>query len=467
MLDDSPRLLRLIAAACEDAEAELPAGTTVKKNTLYAKRLAVQLILDSVEEPKYVAELQDAFRAAMARAGVDAAAAATADEMRAALSATAKGLPDDAGEARRMLLEVEYELTARSEAFYTEQLALLAGGNTSGAGGQNQYDGQAIVDFLSREAGGAPVSLVSLRRIPGGFSKTTLLLEIDAGDAYPSRIVVRLDRADSYLGTAVSDEYEVIGRLYAAGVKVPRPLAHEPTGKVVGDPFIVVAALPGATIGDMFNMPPPNPAINRSVATELAKLHSVPLSHMGDALRNVGTTREQAGMWLNESRQAWENLNMPSAIMDAGFAWLAGNLHLAEGERVVMHGDAGLNNILIDGDTVSALLDWEFVQAGHAGYDIGYFHCMAIALGPWEEFLAAYEEAGGILPSPEAIDFFILFANVRLATMVWQSASAFMSGQYNDIMWADPVVHDLRIGVMRVAQQLKAIRERNSTAVAA
>lgn len=122
-----------------------------------------------------------------------------------------------------------------------------------------------------------------------------------------------------------------------------------------------------------------------------------------------------------------------------------------------MHGDLGLNNILIDGERVSALLDWEFVRAGHAAYDLGYFHCMATALGDWEDFLAAYQRAGGTVPSPEVLQFFILFANVRLAVMVWQAEAGFMRGRLPGLIFSNPGSHDLRVATMRIADRLQAI----------
>ena len=82
---------------------------------------------------------------------------------------------------------------------------------------------------------------------------------------------------------------------------------------------------------------------------------------------------------------------------------------------------------------------------------------MAVPLGSWDDFLAAYARSGGVLPSPETLDFFILFANVRLATMVWQGATAFERGQLTDLVWANPGAHDKRIATMRVAEQLRKV----------
>ena len=96
--------------------------------------------------------------------------------------------------------------------------------------------------------------------------------------------------------------------------------------------------------------------------------------------------------------------------------------------RGLVHGDYGLNNILIHEDKVGAVLDWEFAHIGNSAYDLGYFYYQAEALASWEEFLDAYAAAGAPLPSKEELDFSILFAVVRLGVMVCQAEMAYKAG---------------------------------------
>lgn len=178
-----------------------------------------------------------------------------------------------------------------------------------------------LAAYLAKQTGGAPITVSEVGVVPGGFSKLTLIVKLGDNAALPGTIVLRLDRpAGLALGTEVRDEFAILQLLHARGVRVPEPFACEPTGDVLGAPFMAVAAVPGKTIGDMFNLPPRNPAINTAIATEIARMHAVPLHAVGGALRDSDkSTREQAAEWLDASRRTWEGLSASSAIIDAGF----------------------------------------------------------------------------------------------------------------------------------------------------
>lgn len=462
MSDQLARGLRLIMAACADGFRELPAGSLHHKNLLFAQRLAAKQLADNTVLPLYrsgaAGRLREAFKDAGARTGTGIPDFSDDDVEYVLADLAGRLRVDSAPDAARLLglcLEVESEIARQGEEFYRAEMAASTPPSGEVASEGNDYSLENLAAYLSSQADGAPVTIKSARRIPGGFSKLTFIIELGEAAHYPPVIVMRLDRSDSYLGTKVADEFSVIERLFENGVLVPQPLLSEPTGTVAGQPFIVVAAVAGATIGDMFNLPVANPAVNGAVAAELARLHQVPLDRMEGALGGTNApSNARIVAWLDESQAAWTRLHAPSAIIDTAFEWLRSHLHLADGPSVIMHGDFGLNNILLDGEQVTALLDWEFVSAGLAGYDLGYFHCMATALGEWDDFLQAYREGGGTVPSEAAMDFFILFANVRLAIMVWQAVVGFDRGELTDLIWANPAANDVRVATLRIAERL-------------
>ena len=84
--------------------------------------------------------------------------------------------------------------------------------------------------------------------------------------------------------------------------------------------------------------------------------------------------------------------------------------------------------MLIHDDKVSSVLDWEFAHIGNPVYDLGYFRFQAEALGPWDEFLRAYEAAGGVVPDPMQLDYANLLAETRLTVMTRQVEAAYYGG---------------------------------------
>jgi aminoglycoside phosphotransferase (APT) family kinase protein len=228
------------------------------------------------------------------------------------------------------------------------------------------------------------------------------------------------------------DEYSLIKTMYENGVCVPKPLAVDESGKVFGSPILLVEKKPGTIIGHMFNLPKtPSKAIATDIAINLAAIHRVPLAAIGTQVDSANVrTSEKALAWLEEGHKAWLPLKMPSPVFETAFEWLRRNVALNDkAPRTLVHGDFGLNNILIHDDKVSAILDWEFAHVGNPAYDLGYFYFMAKSLGSWDDFLKAYERGGMPIPDENQIDYAILFAATRLGVMVCQSEEVFVSGK--------------------------------------
>ena len=227
------------------------------------------------------------------------------------------------------------------------------------------------------------------------------------------------------------EEYRLIKALHAHGVAVPRPFALEESGSVFGSPFLLVERLPGASIGHMYDLPKTrNKRLADDIAVRLAAIHKVPLSAFDNRVSGATIkTSEKNLAWIREGYRNWQALNMPSAIYDLAWEWLTRNVEVNDkAPRTMVHGDYGFNNLLIDGDKVSAILDWEFAHIGNPAYDLGYFWCMADSLSSGDEFLEAYASAGVPLPDKEQLDYNIVFAVARLGVMAGQMAGSFTSG---------------------------------------
>ena len=208
-----------------------------------------------------------------------------------------------------------------------------------------------------------------------------------------------------------------------------KPIAIEPSGDVFGSPFMLVEKRPGRSIGHMFILPPPNLTTSRDLATQLAKIHNIPADAFGSSTAGAATTtQEHVKAWIDQSYSSWKALNQPGALMESSFRWLRQNLDRYQGRRALVHGDFGLNNMLIDNDKVSCVLDWEFAHIGNPVYDLGYFRFQAEALGAWDEFLKAYAAAGGIVPDPVQIDYANLLAETRLTVMTRQVEAGYNAG---------------------------------------
>lgn len=367
--------------------------------------------------------------------------------------------------------EALYEATAQVADADSATLALLLSAERAGVDAANEIlwaeqarpqraapvaaddslDLDALTAFLRAAfADEQEVSVAAANTVSRGMSKKTVLLDLTDNRALPDVLVLRMDQSmTNYLGTAVADEYPPLALLWEHGARVAQPFAVEPTGAIVGEPFILSAKVTGAAVGGNFVFPPRNEALVADFAACLAGIHAVPADEFPGGI----PTTPHIDAEIAKTYADWQAMETPSAIMEAGFRWVRENQHLAYGAPAVVHNDFNFNNLLVEGDRVTAVVDWEFVHVGTAAADIGYFYYGAENVGSFAGFCEAYVRAGGTLPPREQIDFYILWGQLRLGVLAFQAAHALDSGTTTNIRFGVARTHR-RLAVLRVAERL-------------
>ena len=331
----------------------------------------------------------------------------------------------------KSMMQVEARYLDRFQAAVKARAAAARNKPVSTARNDREYDNNALLAFIRTSFPDEPNATIEKSGfISGGFSKFTIGLTLGNVKSLPQEIVLRGDASATFGGASVVDEFNVVKALYDNGVRVPRPLALEPSGGVFGSPFLLAERKPGTTLGHTFNLPKPNKAVCIDVATQLAKAHQVPLAALGQKFNSVhATSSAKALSWVDEGYNNWLPLNMPSPVFKTAFEWLRRNAGINDKvPRALTHGDYSLANVLVHEDKVSAILDWEFAHVGNPVYDLCYHRYQAEALSSWEDFLDAYVKAGMPRPSEEQLNYHTLLADVRLGVMVCQVKSIFTSG---------------------------------------
>lgn len=310
---------------------------------------------------------------------------------------------------------------------------------------------EALAAFLnSAVPGEGGVTVTGSRTVARGNSKKTVLADLSGNKVLPDRIALRIDRRGNYIETTVTDEYPILELLWANGARIPQPFAVEASGAVIGERFLVVAAATGAPVGGNYVSPPPDDALIADIATCLARIHATPTDSWPRAEQPQGPAFIDAE--IAEYRADYEALGETSPIMDACFAWIAANQDRAYGPAALVHNDFNFNNLLIEGSRVSAVLDWEFAHVGTAAADLCFFFYSARNVSSFAKFLAAYEAAGGTVPAKEQLDFYILWGQLRLATLGFKAVRAFEDGGSPDVRFGIAKWHRrqglLRLGVL-------------------
>ena len=124
----------------------------------------------------------------------------------------------------------------------------------------------------------------------------------------------------------------------------------------------------------------------------LALIHGVKiLPALPQCADAANSTRQRVLARVDAMYRRWvDERSEDSVIIESAYQWLtthAGNL---DDTAVLTHGDFSLRNVLLDGDRISAILDWELCCVSHPAEDLAYIRPWITPIMPWTEFLAIY-----------------------------------------------------------------------------
>jgi len=451
--------LELVRSACAQLRAHTEradqAATLDSIRRMLGEMIARESVLPAIE----IAVAQRL----LAVLGEPGRAAADYGEAAATVRAYVRALPAAASAEARRRLDV---LATVEHAF-----ARVADRAVSAELGRNEIESkpedQPVADvgalrrFLAgTQPGEQGVEIIEVRQVARGMSKRTVLVKLRGNRTLPDVVALRIDRKaeDNYLGTTVIDEYPVLRHLWKHGAPIPQPHALEPTGTVLGDPFIVFSAVGGAPVGGNYTAPPRNPALMADIAARLAQIHAVPTAGFpaGPAAAASSESEHHIDREIERCLGDWRALDVANPAMELAFRWVREHQRHGRGPPCVVHNDYNFNNILVEDGHVSAVLDWEFVHVGTAAADIGYLYYSAEQVSSFEHFLAAYAGAGGAVPPAEQLKFYVFWGQLRLAVMAFQGARHLDEGRFHDIRFAITRQHR-RAALLRVTDQLAAV----------
>lgn len=236
-------------------------------------------------------------------------------------------------------------------------------------------------------------------------------------------------------------EFQVLSALDGSGVPAPRALWIDADGSGLGAPTVIMERVPGVTDILALRAPEPagrNKAIALAFADAAAKLHNAPvdkLGFLGSTTRET-TAADQVAIW--EAQFIKQRMEPHPAIAFA-FQWL--KTHAPVAERIsLVHGDYRLGNFLFEGETITALLDWEMAHLGDPAEDIAWAYRALWTPEmhvPIEKFVNRYHAAGGPTIRPENLLFYRLFGEIKHAVISLTAARSFADGRSRNVRMAD------------------------------
>jgi aminoglycoside phosphotransferase (APT) family kinase protein len=272
-----------------------------------------------------------------------------------------------------------------------------------------------------------------LRAIPGGASRETFRVEVDGGE----RFVLRRDPEGAESLVPMAGEFRLLGLAAAAGVPVPGPLHLEPPGGRFGTAGMLLSFVDGESVGPRVlrreELASARQRLPAQWGEALARIHSIDAGSTGLSQAGDDPALAQVEHW----EQAIDEIGEPLPVLELGLRWLRAN-RPAPATPGLVHGDFRLGNFIVDDRGVAAVIDWELAHLGDPAEDIGWLcirswrfgnddHPVA-GVGQLDEFISAYESAGGAPIDRDRVRYWEAFGNVKWAVICARQAHDHLTG---------------------------------------
>lgn len=255
--------------------------------------------------------------------------------------------------------------------------------------------------------------VTGVERLSGGASRQTWAL---TGDGRPL-ILQRGHTSDSPTALPMTTEAALLRAAAAAGAPVPAVVA---AGDGVGDgmetPWLVTERVAGETIPRKVLRNDEYAGALRSLATQcgtaLARIHAISAADV-PSLPDI----DQLEFWT----RVHDSTHDAHAVFGLALRWLESNRPDA-GPATVLHGDFRLGNLLVTGDGLNGVLDWELAHLGDHHEDLAWLCVRAWRFGGNEpvggfgsrdDLIEAYEAAGGRPVDREVLRWWEVFGTLR------------------------------------------------------
>jgi aminoglycoside phosphotransferase (APT) family kinase protein len=298
--------------------------------------------------------------------------------------------------------------------------------------------------------------------ILSGFSKETVLVDLDA-DGVPMPVVIRRDIPYGAVTTTVVEEYPVVAALHRYGLPVPEPVLLETDATEFGEAFTVTKRASGAAATNAMSGLVAGPELTAAayaLAAFLGRLHSINLADLGlphAFYDSALTTHDYLMREIDICERYYRNhRQQPSPTIVAALTWLRANVPQVEGPPRLVHGDASLSNVMMDGNTFSIMLDWELSHPGDAVEDVTYTRKWIDQFMPWDDFLAHYYQHGGPQYHPQRERFYAMLSDLRVALFAVRTQDMLNKGDHPEITHMYAAQHYYGYFVGNVAKGLLA-----------
>ena len=296
------------------------------------------------------------------------------------------------------------------------------------------------------------IVVANLWRIPGGASRETWSFDAswrEGASTQQRGFILRRDPEASLLETERYVEFRVYQALQGSRVPVPEVFWLEADPKWLERPFFIMGRLPGDASPQRLvasGFGGHAETIAQQKVDILARIHGLDWRALGLDFLDAPAGPEQCaeheiGRWEAIMRAQEQE---PQPALELALAWLRAHRPVAQTIALV-HADYRTGNFLVDGDRITGILDWEMVHLGDPLEDVAW---VCVRSWRWagdarmggllsrEELYRRYEAASALRVDPDAVRFWEVLGNLKLAAIFLTGARSFAEGRSKDAVHA-------------------------------
>lgn len=319
-----------------------------------------------------------------------------------------------------------------------------------------------LANYLSGRLG-PEVEIADYREHVEGWSRDTISVTASwtaEGQPRSERLVVRAE-SDAQIegregqGNDIETEFRTMAAAQDAPVVVPETYWYEDDPNVFGGRFFIVEYLDGSAPvtwdprerTDLYDAwDDPDRTLPDQFVDAVAGIHEIDPTDV-DGIDDVPADRivdREIDRWESVYRRA---APVTEPALEEALRWFRANAPEVP-ETTLVHGDFRIGNVLVDGDDLTGVLDWELARAGDPLYDLGYASTnyfagkliepierpeLACSLLEREWFYDEYESRTGRAVDRDRIRYWRAFAAFVMLTIGLDGVRRFDEGISDDV----------------------------------
>lgn len=334
---------------------------------------------------------------------------------------------------------------------------------------------EIFADFIADRTGASGAEVMAFNKLSGGAIQDNFGLTLTlTGGTHPGQheLVVRQD-APSGVPESLSrpQEFAVLKAAFEAGVTAPEPLWQCEDPSVSGDIFYVMkrargTASPRKLVKTEYHQEARS-KLTRRFGEELAHLHSIRPPRKDLGFLPLPRPHHPALSRVLRYRRYLEQIGEPHPVLEWALNWLEDNAP-EPGPTVLCHCDFRTGNYMMDGDELTAVLDWEFATWSDPCEDLGWLCSRSWrfgqeqrevgGMGDKSDLLAGYRDISGTEINPHHVSYWEVMALVRWAMIALQQARRHISGEQRSLELAltGRMVPQMELDLLQQIRELEA-----------